>query len=248
MGGIDRDFRTGVRSRRTLPQGTPSIPNRQTVQVRALALVVAITAASLLLRTALLGQIPFTVSGDEAAQGLEAIRVLKGELANPFATAWRGVPTMSLQLTALSIRLFGQTGLALRVPWALIGAATIPLVYWLVSHWFGKATGLVAAALLAVYQYPIHYSRLGSNQIADAFLAVLDLASVYALARQAACLIAAADSVRLGAVNGADARRGDVHFDPFSDRRLANRTLGQCLDRLRSWASRCPGRPWETAS
>jgi dolichyl-phosphate-mannose--protein O-mannosyl transferase len=159
---------------------------------------------------------------------------------------------MSLQLTALSIRLFGQNALALRAPWALIGAATIPLVYWLVSHWFGKATGLVAAALLAVYQYPIHYSRLGSNQIADAFLAVLGLlAIVYALERGKPLAWIAAGGLGPPGSREWSGREdaGDVHFRfLFFDRRLANRTLGQCLDRLRSWASRCPVRPWETAS
>lgn len=154
------------------------------IPLGVILLITTIAGLGLLLRTAQLGQIPFTLSGDEAAQGLEAIRVVSGVLANPFSTAWRGVPTMSLELTALSLKLFGRSIFALRLPWALIGAATVPLVYWLIGRTFGRVIGFVAAALLAVYHYPIHFSRLGSNQIADAFLTVLGLlALTYAFER-----------------------------------------------------------------
>lgn len=157
---------------------------RNRPQFRQIGVVIALCIAGLILRLAYLAQIPFTLSGDEAAQGLEALRVINGDLSNPFAIGWRGVPAMSFHITALSIRLLGQTIEALRFPWVLVGVATIPLAYWLVSRLLGRAVGLIAASLLATYHYAIHFSRLGSNQAADAFLATLAvLALSFALKR-----------------------------------------------------------------
>lgn len=141
-----------------------------------LALAVgAIIILAFILRVWRLGTIPFTLSGDEASQGLEAIRVIEGEIRNPFSTGWLNVPTMSFFYNSVTIRLLGPSVAALRLPWALIGTATVFITFLLVKQLKGTSLALVAAALLATYHYHIHYSRLGSNQIADPFFMALAL-------------------------------------------------------------------------
>ncbi|MCB0077296.1 MAG: glycosyltransferase family 39 protein [Anaerolineales bacterium] len=142
-------------------------------------LLIAIFAVALLLRTTHLELLPHTLGGDEASQGLEAVKVINGEIRNPFSTGWLNVPTLSFFYNSLSIRLMGETVTALRLPWAILGAVTVMLVFWLVTRLRGIMLGFVTAGLLALFHYHIHFSRLGSNQIADPFFMVLMLLFLY---------------------------------------------------------------------
>lgn len=137
--------------------------------------VVALVLGALLLRVWRIGDIPFTLGGDEGSQGLEALRVISGSLRNPFTTGWLGVPTISFFFNSLSLRLLGPTIAGLRLPWALVGTATVWVTYLLVKQVAGRRMGMVTAVLLATYHYHIHYSRLGSNQVADPFFLALAL-------------------------------------------------------------------------
>ena len=130
---------------------------------------------SLLLRIWSLGAIPFTLGGDEASQGLEALRVIEGQIRNPFSTGWLGVPTMSFFYGSFGISALGRTAAAVRLPWALIGTATVPIVFLLVREIKGTHFALGTAAALATYHYHVHFSRLGSNQVADPFFMALSL-------------------------------------------------------------------------
>ncbi|MFN0151189.1 MAG: glycosyltransferase family 39 protein [bacterium] len=66
-----------------------------------------------------------------------------------------------LYYVALKIwcQIFGTTEFALRFPSAVLGVAAIPLVYRLARRYFDRATGLVAALLLTVNPFAIHYSQ-----------------------------------------------------------------------------------------
>ncbi len=141
--------------------------------------VLALVLVAFLLRVWQIGTLPKTLNGDEASQGLEAIRVINGGLRNPFGTGWLGVPSMSFFFNSLSIRFMGRTVAALRLPWVLIGTATVLTTFLFVRQLKGTAWGFVAAALVATYHYHIHYSRLGSNQVADPFFLVTSLWLLY---------------------------------------------------------------------
>jgi 4-amino-4-deoxy-L-arabinose transferase-like glycosyltransferase len=110
---------------------------------------------------------------------LEAFKVLDGTIRNPFSTGWLGVPTLSFYFNAPSIALFGNTIFALRLPWTLVGSVTILVTFLLVSRLKGPGLGLLTAALLATYHFHIHFSRLGSNQIADPLFVALALLLLY---------------------------------------------------------------------
>lgn len=147
-------------------------------RVRVLAVGV-ILGAAFILRAWDLEHIPSALGGDEASQGLEAVRILNGELRNPFTTGWLGVPTMSFFFNSLTVGPMGPTIPALRLPWALIGSLTVLLTFWLVTRLRGLTLGLMTAGLLAAYHYHIHFSRLGSNQVADPFFVALALLFLY---------------------------------------------------------------------
>ncbi len=135
-------------------------------------LIVAVSAIgtlALALRVINLDMIPPTLSGDEGAQGVEALKVLQGELLNPFVNSWMSVPTLSFFFNSLTIGPLGHTAFALRLPWSLIGTTTVLIMLALTWRLKGRALALMVGVLLATYHYHIHYSRLGSNQVADAF-------------------------------------------------------------------------------
>jgi predicted DNA-binding antitoxin AbrB/MazE fold protein len=158
--------------------GWPS-PRLARPSVAALLFGLALAALTVGLRIWQIGGLPPTLSGDEGSQGLEAVAVLAGQIRNPFTTGWLGVPTMSFYFNAPTIALLGPTSGALRLPWALVGAATVLVSYLLVARLHGRGLALLSAALLAAYHYHIHYSRLGSNQIADGLFAALTLLCLY---------------------------------------------------------------------
>jgi 4-amino-4-deoxy-L-arabinose transferase-like glycosyltransferase len=122
-----------------------------------------------------LGNIPYTLGGDEGEQGVEILRVISGNLTNPFITGWYSVPTFSFFFNAPTVALFGNTSFGLRLVWVLVGTASVLVTYLLVKELKGTRLALFTAALVATYHYHIHYSRLGSNQISDTLLVGLTL-------------------------------------------------------------------------
>ncbi|MCX7681572.1 MAG: glycosyltransferase family 39 protein [Anaerolineae bacterium] len=140
-----------------------------------IALLIALVAFALAIRAFDLEHIPANLGGDEGTQGAAAMALLGPPLGNPFATGWFGVPTMSFFAYGLSIRLFGATIAGLRALSALIGAATVLVVFLLARELWGPRVAWPGALLLAVSHYHIHFSRLGSNQIADGLFMALAL-------------------------------------------------------------------------
>lgn len=145
----------------------------------AVLLLGGILLLAFLLRSVAIGTLPHTLSGDEGSQGLEALRVLNREIRNPFTTGWLGVPTMSFFFNSITIKLLGPTNAALRLPWAVVGTLTVAATFFLVKRLTNLPLALATTALVAVYHYHIHYSRLGSNQVADPLFVVLSLLFLY---------------------------------------------------------------------
>lgn len=134
-------------------------------------LVITLVALAFAFRAFDLDNIPMNLGGDESEMGLEARRVLEGTLTNPFASGWLSHPTMFFFLQSFSLRFFGQTILGLRMVSALIGTLTILSTYLLVRQLCGRGFALAVSVLLLAYPYHIQFSRIGLNNIADAFWA-----------------------------------------------------------------------------
>jgi len=146
-----------------------------------IATVAALTLLAFLLRAAALDSVPYTLGGDEAWHGLLARQVLRGELSNPFVMGYMSMPTFFYWPLSWSLWLVGDGMVGLRLPSALAGALTVPLFYGLVRSLrstapeavWGRRTALLSALFLAAYDYHIHFSRLGANNVWDPLFAVL---------------------------------------------------------------------------
>ena len=68
-------------------------------------------------------------------------------------------PPLALWVQALSVRLFGYHPLSVLVPQALMGVASVALVYDLVRRRFGRVGGLVAGLALALTPITVAISR-----------------------------------------------------------------------------------------
>ena len=68
-------------------------------------------------------------------------------------------PPLALWVQALSVRVFGFHPLSMLVPQALMGVATVALVYDLVRRRFGRAAGFVAGLVLALTPIAVAISR-----------------------------------------------------------------------------------------
>jgi len=122
-----------------------------------LLLAVLVAAA---LRFTRLGAWPPGPYRDEAYNGLDALGVLRGQLAL-FFPANNGREPIFIYLVALSVALLGPTTLALRLPAAVAGTlATLPAAL-LGRAWFGRVAGLLAAFLWAITFWPVHLGRIG---------------------------------------------------------------------------------------
>ncbi|MGN9788748.1 glycosyltransferase family 39 protein [Nonomuraea sp. ZG12] len=86
----------------------------------------------------------------------------------------------SLWAMALSARLFGVNAWSLLAPQALMGVATVGLLYATVRRWYGPAAGLIAGAATALTPVAVLMFRFNNP---DALLVLLMVAGAYAIVR-----------------------------------------------------------------
>jgi 4-amino-4-deoxy-L-arabinose transferase-like glycosyltransferase len=136
-------------------------------------LFVALAAFAFFIRAFGNGSIPAALNGDEGGSGLAAVEFARGRFNNPFIMGWYSFPSMYFTLPALSIAIGGQNYAALRMPSAIAGALAVMGLYWMARPMFGRGTAFFSAALLSTLNLHLHFSRIGLNNIWDAFFAVL---------------------------------------------------------------------------
>lgn len=163
----------GQKSRADDPH--PSAGRTKTWDLREIAVVAGLVLLAFTLRYYQLTNIPYVLSGDEANMGSEALRVLNGQLVNPFATGWFSHPTLYFFLLAIPVKIFGNTTFALRFFSPFVGALTVFATYLFARRWWGRSVALAAGLILAGYHFHIHFSRLALNNIWDPLFALLVL-------------------------------------------------------------------------
>ena len=89
-------------------------------------------------------------------------------------------PPLALWVQALSVRIFGWHSLSVLVPQALMGVATVGLVYDLVRRRFGRAGGFAAGAVLASTPIAVAISRHNNP---DAALILCVVFALWAMVR-----------------------------------------------------------------
>ncbi|MFI5893677.1 glycosyltransferase family 39 protein [Actinoplanes sp. NPDC051513] len=89
-------------------------------------------------------------------------------------------PPAAMWVMGLSMRIFGVNSWALLVPEALMGVASVALLYSAVRRWFGPVAGLLAGAALALTPVAVLMFRFDNP---DALLALLLTAGAYTTVR-----------------------------------------------------------------
>jgi 4-amino-4-deoxy-L-arabinose transferase-like glycosyltransferase len=125
---------------------------------------------ALVVRAVNLEHIPPNMGGDEGEQALSGLDLLGPPMGNPFGTGWFSVPNLSFLPLVLSMRIFGDSVAGLRTLSAVTGALTVLTTFLLAQELWGRRVAWLAAGGLAFSHFHIHFSRLGTHQIADGLL------------------------------------------------------------------------------
>jgi 4-amino-4-deoxy-L-arabinose transferase-like glycosyltransferase len=89
-------------------------------------------------------------------------------------------PPASLWVMGLSVRMFGLSTWSLLLPQALMGVATVGILYTAVKRWFGAAAGLLAGVTLALTPVAVLMFRFNNP---DALLVLLLVGAAYSVLR-----------------------------------------------------------------
>jgi len=147
---------------------------RRVTRVEVLAILILVCIAAFF-RFHRLHEVPIGLWRDEAANGLEALRVLDGSHSIFFGTR----EPMFIYLVAVSVAFLGRNPPAIRIVAAIVGTATIPVTYLLIRELFlstGQRARVVACLTslwLATSYWHINFSRLGFRGILLPLLASL---------------------------------------------------------------------------
>ena len=133
----------------------------------------ALLVTALAARVVLLDRIPWLLAGDEASVGISAREFLDGAWNNPFRVAWYSFPSLFFLIPAASIRLFGQTIEALRLPAVVAGSLTVAALFFYGRAAFGRTLAFFSAAYLVFFHFHIHFSRIALNNIWDGLVFAL---------------------------------------------------------------------------
>ncbi|HKY52666.1 MAG TPA: glycosyltransferase family 39 protein, partial [Anaerolineales bacterium] len=156
-----------------LTNGLSSLREKIRTNQTELIVLSFVLAVAFLLRTISLSAHPYPWSGDEASIGLEARRILNGEVTNFFDTGWSSQSNWSFVPTAISEMIFGQNIFAVRMASALAGTLAVLFVYLTARVLFNLEIGLMAGAFLATLPYNVHFSRIGVSNIVDGLMSSL---------------------------------------------------------------------------
>jgi hypothetical protein len=131
--------------------------------------ILVIFLVALLPRILMINSFPILLSGDEGSSGLVSLKFINGSSDNIFITSWYSFPSLFFKIQSFFILVFGRTQGALRLLSAVVGSLTVIAVFLVGRALFDKSTGLYAAIFLSASNFFIHFSRIGLNNIFDAF-------------------------------------------------------------------------------
>ncbi|MCR4325046.1 MAG: glycosyltransferase family 39 protein [Candidatus Curtissbacteria bacterium] len=152
--------------------------------MKSKTILFTILALAFALRFFQLGQVPPSLNWDENSNAYNAYSILKtgrDEYGNFLPLANRSFddykPPLYMYLSVPSIAIFGLTPFAARLPSAVFGFLTVPLVYLLARKLFQNSSNketiaLIAALLLSIAPWHLHFSRIGLEANIGLFLTV----------------------------------------------------------------------------
>jgi len=153
-------------------------------------LLIVILFLAFILRLPFLDKFPAGLNADEAAIGYNAYSLIKTGL-DEHGTSWPTVfrsfddykPAVYFYLVLPFVYILGLSVTAVRLPSALLGVISVYFVYLLVNRLFPKKSlvirnssfdiGVIAAAMIALSPWHLHFSRGGwEANVASAFLVI----------------------------------------------------------------------------
>jgi len=137
--------------------------------------LLAIVVLGAVARLLVLNSLPFGTWYDEAANGLESLRVAREPAYRPIYTDGVNATGHYLWLIVGAFKLFGENTFAVRSISAVMGIATIVAAYFAGRELRDPTLGLVWALLVAVARWSITFSRLGMYNSATPLFELLAL-------------------------------------------------------------------------
>ncbi len=142
---------------------------------------------ALFLRVWKVAEYPAGLNADEAAIGYNAYSLIqtgKDEFGHSWPINFQSFndfkPGLYFYLALPFVKLLGLNELAVRLPSAILGTLTVYLVYLLVKNLFqNRGFGLMAAFLLAISPWHLHFSRGGWESNVAVFFIVLGVYLFY---------------------------------------------------------------------
>jgi len=132
-----------------------------------------IAALAVFLRVYRLDIFPPGIYVDETNGALDALQILEGNGASPFATGWYETPNGYIYYMAGMIRLFGANWYTLKAISILPAVLTVLAVFPLGRMMFGPLGGLAAMLFTAVSRWHLSMSRFGWNETAVPLFQIL---------------------------------------------------------------------------
>lgn len=154
-------------------------PSRQPRQWIALAALLAGTAVLYLWNLGAIGWANAFYSA-AAQAGSQSWKAFLFGSSDPVNSITIDKPPMALWPMGLSIRLFGLSGWSILVPQALMGVASVALLWDAVRRRFGGSAGLIAGLVLALTPLAVAIFRYNNP---DALLVLLMIGAVWAVLR-----------------------------------------------------------------
>jgi 4-amino-4-deoxy-L-arabinose transferase-like glycosyltransferase len=139
------------------------------VNWRTVSIFLGLFLVALLIRLVRLDSLPVSLNGDEGSSGLNALEFINGERNNIFIPGWLSFPGLHPFIQSIFIRILGRTVVGVRMSSAIIGALTAPVLYLVSRKMFNEKIALFSAIFLCGFAIHNHMSRIGLNNIWDAF-------------------------------------------------------------------------------
>ncbi len=133
--------------------------------------VLLLTVLAAFLRIYRLVDIPDGFNGDEAWNGMDALRILNDGWIGVYTPGALGNMTGPIYLTALTVWLLDASIFSVRLSMALFGIAAVPATHLLLRLGFGRWVALIGASVLTVSYWHLHFSRMGYQLVALSLVA-----------------------------------------------------------------------------
>ncbi len=125
------------------------------------AAVAALVLVALFFRLHKIGELPTGCFFDEAQNGMEAARILRGESFPVYIERMTQLPALYMYFIAISFKALGTSVFSVRLVSIVSGVLAVPLFYLLSRRVFSPFLALGLTGFLAVSRWHFNFSRVG---------------------------------------------------------------------------------------